>query len=155
MAGDMAHTAFSDQVLHEAGWLARLPADFRAAWMARATPFSVPRGEMIYRDGDEVRCLYGLISGAMAITIGPPRLAPRLINIMHPGTWFGVGPLLREGGRKMEFRAAEPSRRPRTAARSCGCTEGNSPSEAASVDSLARSGSASARDATSASIAGA
>lgn len=106
----MADTAFSDQVLHEAGWLARLPADFRAAWMARATPFSVPRGEMIYRDGDEGRCLYGLISGAMAITIGPPRLAPRLINIMHPGTWFGVGPLLREGGRKVEFRAAEPSR---------------------------------------------
>ncbi len=106
----MAETAFSDQVLHEAGWLSRLPADFRSAWMARANHFKVPRGEMLYRDGDEGRCLYGLISGTMAITIGPPRLAPRLINIMHPGTWFGVGPLLRSGGRTMEFRTAESSR---------------------------------------------
>lgn len=105
----MAETAFSDQVLHAAGWLSQWPPAFRAAWLARAKAFSVPSGEMIYRDGDEGRCFYGLISGAMAITIGPPRLAPRLINIMHPGTWFGVGPLLRSGGRKMEFRAAEPS----------------------------------------------
>jgi CRP-like cAMP-binding protein len=97
-------------VLQEAGWLSRLPADFRMAWLARAKPFTVLRDEIIYREGDEGRCLYGVVSGAMAITIGPPLLTPRLINIMRPGTWFGVGPLLREGGRKMEFRAAEPSR---------------------------------------------
>jgi CRP-like cAMP-binding protein len=106
----MAEADLSEQVLHETGWLSLLPADFREAWLARAKPFTVSRGDLIYRDGDEGRCLYGVISGAMAITIGPPVLAPRLINIMSSGTWFGVGPLLREGGRKMEFRAAERSR---------------------------------------------
>lgn len=106
----MAETGIPERVLHEAGWLARLPADFRAAWLALAKPFTVERNEVIYREGDESRCLYGLVAGAMAITIGPPLLTPRLINIMSPGTWFGVGPLLREGGRRMEFRAAEPSR---------------------------------------------
>lgn len=105
MADETAATA----VLHEAGWLAQWPRGFREAWLSHAQGFRAARGEVIYRDGDEGRCLYGLVRGAMAITIGPPRLSPRLINIMSPGTWFGVGPLLREGGRKMEFRAAEPS----------------------------------------------
>jgi len=109
-AGRMAEADIPEQVLHETGWLSRLPADFRKAWLARAKPFTVLRDEIIYREGDEGRCLYGVVSGAMAITIGPPLLTPRLINIMRPGTWFGVGPLLREGGRRMEFRAAEPSR---------------------------------------------
>lgn len=106
----MTQAELSDRVMHEAGWLSRLPGDLREAWLARAVPFTVRRGEIIYRDGDEGRCLYGVVSGAMAIIIGPPLLTPRLINIMSPGTWFGVGPLLREGGRKMEFRAAERSR---------------------------------------------
>jgi hypothetical protein len=36
-------------VLQEAGWLSRLPADFRMAWLARAKPFTVLRDEIIYR----------------------------------------------------------------------------------------------------------
>lgn len=110
MAGHMADGDDPERVLHEIGWLAGFPAPFRKIWLANARTITVERGEAVYREGDEGRCFYGLVTGTLAITIGPPLLAPRLVNIMNPGTWFGVGPMLKGEPRNMEFRAAEPAR---------------------------------------------
>jgi CRP/FNR family transcriptional regulator, cyclic AMP receptor protein len=92
------------------GWLARQPAEFQQALLAQTRLVTVQRGEAIYREGDEGRSMYGLISGGVAVLIGPPRLAPRLAHILSPGAWFGVGPVLTGGQRSVEFRASESAR---------------------------------------------
>lgn len=98
------------EIFHETGWLARQPAAFRAAWLAQGRIVTARRGEVIYREGDEGRSFYGVVSGSIAALIGPPRLSPRLVNIMSAGTWFGAGPLLSNGLRSVKFRPAEPVR---------------------------------------------
>lgn len=97
-------------VFGETGWLSRESAAFRQAWLAQGRIIDVARGATIYREGDEGRSFYGIVSGAIAAVIGPPRLAPRMVNIMGAGTWFGAGPVLSRGPRSVEFRATEASR---------------------------------------------
>lgn len=97
-------------VFGETGWLSRESATFRQAWLAQGRIMAVARGGTIYREGDEGRSFYGILSGGIFAVIGPPRLAPRLVNIMPAGTWFGAGPVLSRGRRSIEFRAAEASR---------------------------------------------
>ncbi len=92
-------------IFSEVGWLARQPADFREECLSQGRIITVRRGEAIYREGDEGLSIYGLMSGSITVLIGPPRLTPRILNIMGPGTWFGVGPVLTGGPRSAEFRA--------------------------------------------------
>lgn len=97
-------------VFARAGWLAREGAGFRQAWLAQGRITAFRRGETIYREGDEGRSFYGIASGTIAALIGPPRLSPRMVNIMNAGAWFGAGPVLSRGRRSIEFRALEATR---------------------------------------------
>ncbi len=92
-------------IFSEVGWLAKQPADFREECFSQGRIVTARRGEAIYREGDPGLSLCGLMSGAIAVMVGPPRLAPRIINIMGPGTWVGVGPVLNGELRSLEFRA--------------------------------------------------
>ena len=98
--GDKDLSIFSD-----VGWLAKQRPDFREECFSHGRIVAARRGEAIYREGDLGLSIYGLISGAIAVLIGPPRLAPRLANIIGPGTWIGVGPVLTGNPRVLEFRA--------------------------------------------------
>lgn len=92
-------------IFRNVGWLANQPADFREECLSQGRILSVRRGEAIYREGDEGLSMYGLASGSLAAFIGPPRIAPRLVDIRGPGTWFGVGAVLAGAQRKAELRA--------------------------------------------------
>lgn len=105
----MAEEAFSDQVLHKAGWLARLPQRFREVWLAHGTVIDVKRGKAIYREGEAGGNVYGLISGGVGLILGPPQLTPRMAHILSPGAWFGIGPVLSGGSRSLEFSTTERS----------------------------------------------
>ncbi|MFM7348514.1 MAG: Crp/Fnr family transcriptional regulator [Erythrobacter sp.] len=94
----------------QVGWLAQQSAAFREALLAQGRVISFARGDVIYREGDEGRGLFGVIAGSVIVLIGPPRLVPRTVNLMAAGSWFGAGPVLRGGFRSVEFRAAEDSR---------------------------------------------
>ena len=97
-------------IFSDVGWLARQPADFRQECFSHGRIVASRRGDAIYREGDAGLSIYGLMSGALAVLIGPPRLAPRIANIMGPGTWFGVGPVLTGNPRSLEFRAVSDCR---------------------------------------------
>ncbi len=92
-------------IFGEVGWLTKQPADFREECLSQGRIVTARRGEVIYREGDAGLSIYGLMSGALAALIGPPRLVPRLANISGPGTWFGMGPVLTGNPRTLEFRA--------------------------------------------------
>ncbi len=92
-------------IFREVGWLVNQPADFREECLSQGRILTVRRGEAIYREGDEGFSIYGLISGTITALIGPPRLVPRLVDIVSPGTWFGVGAVLTGAQRKAELRA--------------------------------------------------
>ena len=92
-------------IFSEVGWLAKQPAEFRDECLTQGRITSVRRGEAIYREGDEGLSIYGLQAGAVAVLIGPPRLAPRIVDIIGPGSWFGVGPVLTGRRRSLEVRA--------------------------------------------------
>lgn len=104
-AGLMGRNDNDLSIFSDVGWLAKQPADFREECCSHGRIVAARRGEVIYREGDEGLSIYGLISGAIAALIGPPRLAPRIADIMGPGTWFGVGPVLTGNPRSLEFRA--------------------------------------------------
>jgi CRP-like cAMP-binding protein len=97
-------------ILSDVGWLARQPADFREECFSHGRMVAARRGEAIYREGDAGFSIYGLASGAIAVLLGPPRLAPRIANIMVPGTWFGAGSVLTGNPRSLEFRALSECR---------------------------------------------
>lgn len=92
-------------IFRDVGWLANQRPDFREECFSQGRIVAARRGEVIFREGDLGLSIYGLISGALAVLIGPPRIAPRIANIMGPGTWFGVGPVLTGKPRDLEFRA--------------------------------------------------
>jgi len=93
-------------IFSEVGWLARQPADFRQECLSQGRLLTVRRGEAIYREGDPGLSIYGLASGTIAALIGPPRLTPRLVDILSPGSWFGVGRVLTGSHRSAELRAS-------------------------------------------------
>jgi CRP-like cAMP-binding protein len=99
-----------EELFARRGWLSGQSADFRALVISHAQLQPYDRGETIYRDGDEPGGIFGVISGGIGIQTGPPFLAPRHVHVQRAGDWFGVGPMLRDGGRSLGMVATEPSR---------------------------------------------
>jgi CRP-like cAMP-binding protein len=75
------------------GWLSRVPADFRAAVLARTLIRTAQPGEVIATAGDEIGGLIGLVEGCLAQS-SPQRIEAAFIHLAHPGDWTGHAPLI-------------------------------------------------------------
>lgn len=82
-------------------WFGRAPADFRAAVLAQCEWRSYEPQELVYRVVDESGDLYGIADGSIELysRFGPSQNP--LMMIVHEGLWFGVGPLLSGGQRRV------------------------------------------------------
>lgn len=92
------------------GPLAVVDAGARARFLAAARPLTVPRGARVYAAGDGPGGIYGVVSGGIGVEGSTDVLGPRLGHVMRSGSWFGEGPSLRGGVRRLGYRALEDSR---------------------------------------------
>ena len=93
-------------ILSSIGWLSRQPANFQAEVFKRATSVKFAAGEVIYRLGDPLGGIYGIVSGAVIATVAPPRETPHLLHVLMPGGWVGEGPFLSREPRRLGLQAA-------------------------------------------------
>lgn len=93
-------------ILSSNGWLSRQPDDFQAEVFKRAVPVKYSAGEVIYRLGDPLGGIYGIVTGAVIVSVAPPSATPHLLHVLTPGGWVGEGPFLSREPRRIGLRAA-------------------------------------------------
>ncbi len=97
--------AKAEQILGHTGWLAQRSDALRAEVLRRAMLLHFAPGEVIYRFGDPLGGIYGLVSGTITVDTAPPGATPRLIHLAAPGFWTGEGCFLTRQPRRVELRA--------------------------------------------------
>jgi CRP-like cAMP-binding protein len=99
-------SAKAREVLGGSGWLSLQPEEFRDEVLRRALPVKYGAGDVIYRIGDPLGGIYGVVSGAVIANVAPPKATPLLVHVLTPGGWTGEGPYLSRQPRRLELRAA-------------------------------------------------
>jgi CRP/FNR family transcriptional regulator, cyclic AMP receptor protein len=93
-------------ILSGIGWLSRQPEEFREQVYRRAAPVKYDAGAVIYRMGDPLGGIYGVVSGAVVTSAAPANAKPHIVHVLTPGGWIGEGPFLSREPRRLELRAA-------------------------------------------------
>lgn len=97
--------AAAEHILCEQGWLSQQPEAFRNEVLRRSILLKFAPGEVVFRLGDPIGGIYGLVAGTVAANIAPSMSAPRLIHLGAPGHWTGEGCFLTRQPRLGELRA--------------------------------------------------
>lgn len=93
-------------ILSVRGWLSRQPKPFQDAVYGSGQIRRFGRGASIYLQGDAPGGIYGVIRGAVAVTIAPGPTGPHLGHLASPGEWFGEGSFLTGEARRIGLEAA-------------------------------------------------
>jgi CRP-like cAMP-binding protein len=93
-------------VLVNFGWLARQSKAFQDDVLQASSLLRFASGDVIYRCGDPIGGVYGLVAGAVVVSLGPPAVAPRVFHLGTPGSWIGEGPFLSREPRRVGMQAA-------------------------------------------------
>jgi CRP/FNR family transcriptional regulator, cyclic AMP receptor protein len=103
---DVVGPSRARDILASIGWLSRQPEEFQSEVFRRAVLVKFKAGEIIYRQGDPLGGIYGLVSGAVVISVGPAYSIPHIVHVLPPGGWIGEGSFLSREPRRVELRAA-------------------------------------------------
>lgn len=95
----------AEQVMRRGPWLASMTEPFRTELLRHAHLQKFAPDQVVYRHGDAVGGMYGLVAGSLTINSAPPDAASRLIHLGMPGAWTGEGPFLTGQPRRVELRA--------------------------------------------------
>lgn len=95
----------AERIMCEGGWLAHMPVSFRSTLLRNAILLRFAPDQAIFRFGDPVGGIYGLVAGAVTINTAPPDAAQRLIHLGMPGAWTGEGCFMTGQPRRAEMRA--------------------------------------------------
>jgi CRP-like cAMP-binding protein len=97
--------AEAERIVSATGWLSLQPASFRAAVLSRAEVLHFVAGETIYRSGDPLGGIFGVVDGTMSVTSSPRDAAPILMHLGIPGMWTGEGCFFTRQPRRIGLRA--------------------------------------------------
>jgi len=92
-------------ILSSIGWLSRQPEAFQDEVYRRSVPVRFAAGDVIYRVNDPLGGMYGIVGGAVVVSIGPANAAPRIMHVLTSGSWIGEGPFLSREPRRVGLRA--------------------------------------------------
>lgn len=109
LAADRMTGAGLEQLFSAWGPLAKAEPAARTRFLALARPVMVPRGSQVFAAGDGFGGLYGVVSGGIGVEGVTRHLGPRLGHVYRAGGWFGEGPAMSGGPRKLGHRALEDS----------------------------------------------
>lgn len=93
-------------ILSSIGWLSRQPDDFQVEVFKRAVAVKYATGDVIYRLGDPVGGIYGIVTGAVVASVAPWSATPHLLHVLTPGSWVGEGCFLSREPRRLGLQAA-------------------------------------------------
>jgi CRP-like cAMP-binding protein len=93
-------------ILSSIGWLSQQPEEFQAEVFKRAVAVKHGTDDIIYRIGDAPGGIYGIVSGAVVLSVAPRNATPQLIHVLTPGGWIGEGAFLSREPRRVTLRAA-------------------------------------------------
>lgn len=96
---------FAEEVVCSNGWLVMMPQAFQRSLLAHALLQRFAAGATIYRHGDPLGGIYGLVTGTVAINSAPQDAPPRTIHMGIPGGWTGEGCFLTGQPRRVELQA--------------------------------------------------
>jgi CRP/FNR family transcriptional regulator, cyclic AMP receptor protein len=102
----MVTLAEAKDILGRTGWLSQQTEAFRTEIWHRATLVHFMPGDVVFRVGDPLGGVYGIVSGAETITTSPVTDAPRLFHVAVPGDWVGERPFLIREPRRVGMQAA-------------------------------------------------
>ncbi|MDF2115168.1 Crp/Fnr family transcriptional regulator [Roseiarcaceae bacterium H3SJ34-1] len=94
----------ADRILSEAGWLSHMIPEFRATVLRHAILMRFV-DELVFRYGDPIGGIYGLVAGTGAMNLAPLDETPRLIHLSGPGIWTGEECFISRQHRRGELRA--------------------------------------------------
>lgn len=96
----MANNQEARRLLSRTGWLSQQPEAFRLRVLGSCVLKRFNAGHVIFSPGDPPGGLYGLVDGAVTVTVAVEASGPHLLHIVLSGSWVGDG----------SFLAREPSR---------------------------------------------
>jgi CRP/FNR family cyclic AMP-dependent transcriptional regulator len=105
----MFSLAEARDVVSRRGWLSRSSPAFRDAVLKRCVLQNLASGTVINHVSDPPGGLYGLVSGAIGISIAPGERGPFFAHLMQAGEWFGEGPAITGGPRMVGHSARSDS----------------------------------------------
>ena len=97
--------AKAEDIIGQTGWLAQQPDTFRAEILRRSMLLHFAPGEVVYRFGDTLGGIYGLVTGTITVDTAPPNETPRLFHLATPGFWTGEGCFVTRQPRRVALRA--------------------------------------------------
>jgi CRP/FNR family cyclic AMP-dependent transcriptional regulator len=103
---DLVGPSRARDVLSSIGWLSHQPGAFQEEVFRRSVAVRYAAGDTIYRLGDPLGGIYGIVSGAVIASVAPARAVPHMVHMVAPGGWIGEGPFLSRQPRRLELRAA-------------------------------------------------
>lgn len=96
----------AERIMRRSGWLAHMPEAFQADLLHEALLLRFAPGELIFRHGDPLGGIYGLVCGIVTVNAAAVGATPRLIHLGIPGTWGGEGCFLTRQPRRVELRTS-------------------------------------------------
>lgn len=96
----------AEAIVSASGWLSQQPEAFRAEVLRRCVLLKFAPDEAIYRVGDELGGIYGLVSGTIATSLAPSTKMPLLVHLGPPGWWIGEGCFISRKPRRIDLHAA-------------------------------------------------
>jgi CRP-like cAMP-binding protein len=103
---DLVGPSRARDVLSRIGWLSRQPEPFQDEVFRRSVPVRYAAGDVVYRQGDPLGGIFGVVSGAVIASVAPGKSIPQILHMLTPGGWTGEGPFLSREPRRLELRAA-------------------------------------------------
>ena len=103
---DLVGPSRARDILSSIGWLSRQPESFQDEVFRRLVPVRYAAGDIIYRQGDPLGGIYGVVSGTVIASVAPGKSVPHILHILTPRGWTGEGSFLSREPRRIELRAA-------------------------------------------------
>jgi CRP/FNR family transcriptional regulator, cyclic AMP receptor protein len=97
------------QLVARIGWLASQPDWVRDAVIGASRMQRYETGRFLFHAGDEPGGMYCVVDGGFGALIPSGGNEMLLCHILRRGHWFGYGPILNSGQRKITFKAVEPT----------------------------------------------
>lgn len=101
----MRDSATAHEAVLQSGWLSRMPSPFQRSVLERCRTKQFKRGATIYSIGDPPGGMFGLVAGAIGVSVAPREQGPYVAHFATPGSWFGEAAAITGEPRRVGLRA--------------------------------------------------
>jgi CRP/FNR family transcriptional regulator, cyclic AMP receptor protein len=97
------------EIVRNRGWLRHTPASFKSAVLERCRLEQFAAGTPVYSVGDEPGGMYGVVAGALGISVAPGESGPYVAHLAISGAWFGEAAAFTRQPRRVGLMATRDS----------------------------------------------